>query len=197
MFVDVDERGEMVVSWRNMPAKRGEEKEYRQGDIHGGGVPRELGMDELPEGELYVVDGAYDGSYAPRYITASDGTQFVRVGINAARRGIYVKAPASSPSHSHPEEQHVRRQRRVPRKPAPTQLPDDFYHPGPKGQYPRPMRRVDNKNKPLPRVPRERNRRRRSLIGAIKEVVRRLSAGSGGRIGVRRPSSYHQAGYYV
>ncbi|KAJ4350070.1 uncharacterized protein N0V89_008691 [Didymosphaeria variabile] len=189
MFVDINEEGEIVVSYRHPPPTLSK-------STHGRG-------NDLPEGDLYIVGGGQDGGYAPRYLTAGDGGEFVRVAINAAGRGIYVQKMDGHRYDFEGEEQRMlqsqshsnrrapgrpKKQARTNRRPPISSLPSDCYAGGKKGEYPRPMRRVENKT--LPRLPR--TRRRRSFFEAVKEMVQKFSRDQ--KKG-RMPRRAHQASW--
>lgn len=174
MFVDMDDEGEMVVSYRHQPRE----------PISVPSREEDGGEGDFPQGDLYVV-GGHDGgggqetsTDAPRYMTSHDGVQYVRVGVNALGKGIYVQKkegqryeveahirPARRSSHpstpaQHHHHQHYRRtpyppsnRPEDPRRSQPTHPSNGFYAGGREDEYPRPMHRVENK--PLPPVPRE------------------------------------------
>ncbi|KAF2439548.1 hypothetical protein P171DRAFT_436198 [Karstenula rhodostoma CBS 690.94] len=202
MFVDMDETGEMVVSYRyqpreSMPVPR---QHQRQRQDEG----------ELPAGDLYVIDGggfAPEETHAPRYIAGRDGAQFIRVGVNALGRGIYVqqregqryevedrshrgRRPDTIPTHYQRHHARVYAEPEPPRRP---HLPNDYYAADRKGDYPRPMRRVENK--PLPPLPRGGHRKRRSFFDAIRGVARKLCSGHGHKEGRVYAVQRHKAGY--
>ncbi|OAG11686.1 uncharacterized protein CC84DRAFT_1224979 [Paraphaeosphaeria sporulosa] len=190
MFVDMDEGGAMVVSYRYpleptpaLPARS----------------PR---RDELPEGELYVVDGQEVGA-AP-YMQDEDGASFVRVGVSADGKGIYVPKREGGRygvgGHSRPRHRRGPRARSnsaqrpqyrcspyptttAHRRPHCTALPSDLDAGSTEGEYPRPMRRVENNinidvDKPLPRLPQSGYRKRRSFVEVIRRVMRKLCSSS-------------------
>lgn len=222
MFIDTLENGEMKISYRN-DTLRGEEAAGPRGDEDAG--PTVLGCEEqrggqtrsrrhvvrmslhrghergLPEGNLYTIDRrpGESSAYAPRKVEIRDGTVFVRVAVNAAGCGIYVRkhdyhprpAPPPPPSTS-----HIREARVLHGQPYqhPTCTPESglegaFYHDGKAMgdadfRRPRPMRQFDaGTGRPVPRIARrpthERRRKenRGGLLDVIKELFRKVGGG--------------------
>ena len=100
MFVDVDDDGNMKVSWRNPerpPSPLPNPSHEHELNARPSGVSpssRPSGEEELdgPERPLYVmhVPGP-DGLLAPQRIRGADGAVFARVSVDGEGRGVYVQ----------------------------------------------------------------------------------------------------------
>lgn len=221
MFVDVDERGGMEVSWRG-------EREYVRRCRHrhhhcrhssyDDGLAVGGGEEDLPEEEVRVVDSVDVHVNAPRYIDTPTGIQLVRVAFDAQGRALYVKTPVLHALPPRPRSglglgQEVRR------KPLPTPTPDpptsSMLTPsfGPSTPNPNPDPNSEL-GRGLPRecflpasntyaVPRERRKWRRGISTAVKQVVRQVKSlkSAVGKKHAREDGvgegAYYHAGYYV
>lgn len=216
MFIDTLENGEMKISYRNdvqreedagssedaVPGvsryenQRGGGAHSRRNDVR---MSLHRGHERgLPSGNLYTIDRkpGESAAYAPRKVETRDGTVFVRVAVNAAGCGIYVKKHAHrspAPAPPLPPTYHTREARVLHGEPSQRPLPGSglaaaFYHDGKSTgeadfRRPRPMRRFDTATgKPAPRVARRptHERRRKETRGGLLDVIKKLFRKVGG-----------------